>query len=478
MKSNPLAILVPVVAALLGAGTLFAWHRGVATPRIDPREPIPTNLEHVVTPPEPEVPRRPDRHLPGTGVAANLSGSWAQFRGGLRDGKAVYGEPLLAEWPAEGLRQLWRVSVGEGYAGAAIHKGRVYLADYDEKTDETVIRCLSLDDGTDIWRYTYNVKVAWNHGYSRTVPGVNDRYVVTIGPKCHVRCLDAVSGSLVWKKDMEAEFGTVVPQWYTGQCPLIDGERVILAPSGDPLIMAVDLASGEPVWQTPNPGRWQMTHSSVVPFEVGGVRQYVYCTTAGVVGVAADDGRILWRWPDWKILNAVSPSPLVAGPGLLLFTGDYNAGSQMVRVTEKAGTFKVEEVFRLKTGVFSCKQHTPLVHQGYLYTVLPNGRVVCADFGGRQLWTSPSRVNSGWAPFMFINDLLYILNDETGELIAARADSGGFQELNRAKVLNGHEAWAPMAFADGRLVVRDMKEMVCLDLNAGPPAGGEADDGP
>ena len=79
-----------------------------------------------------------------------------------------------------------------------------------------------------------------NHGMSRTVPAVTDKLVVAMGPKCHVVCLDAVTGELRWGLDLVRQYGATVPPWYAGQCPLIDNGAVILAPGGkDALLLAV-----------------------------------------------------------------------------------------------------------------------------------------------------------------------------------------------------------------------------------------------
>ena len=163
-------------------------------------------------------------------------------------------------------------------------------------------------------------------------------------------------------------------------------------------------------------------------------------------------------------------------PDRLLFTSDYGAGSQMVRVKHEDERFVVEELLRLGPNEFSCKQQTPVALDGYVYTVLPKGQVACIDLSGHVLWTSPAAVNSGWGPLLFVNNVLYVLDDSTGELVRARAGPGGYEEIDRAKVLRGHEAWAPMAFADGRLIVRDMTEMVCLDLRPPTAAAEEVGD--
>ena len=69
--------------------------------------------------------------------------------------------------------------------------------DYDREKKQDAVRCLSLADGKEIWRYSYPVAVKRNHGMSRTMPAVTDKYVVGHGPKCHVACLDATAANCV-----------------------------------------------------------------------------------------------------------------------------------------------------------------------------------------------------------------------------------------------------------------------------------------
>src|SRR4029078_7150440 len=86
-------------------------------------------------------------------------------------------------------REIWVIDVGEGYAGAAVRNGRVYVMDYDQAKKQDALRCLSLADGKEIWRFAYPVSVKRNHGMSRTVPATTEKYVVSIGPKCQVVCV-------------------------------------------------------------------------------------------------------------------------------------------------------------------------------------------------------------------------------------------------------------------------------------------------
>jgi outer membrane protein assembly factor BamB len=400
----------------------------------------------------------------GEGQAGVTGGTWPQFRGINRDGVGKDDVTLSRSWVAGQPRELWSVGLGEGYAGAAVKEGRVYVMDYDRDRQRDALRCLSLDDGGELWRFSYPVSIKRNHGMSRTVPALESDQVVAIGPKCHVICLDARTGVLQWGLDMERQFGTTVPPWYTGQCPLIDGGRVILAPGGpDALLAALDLNTGDVVWTTPNPRGWRMTHSSVMTAEFGGRKMYVYCASGGVVGVDAEDGTILWETPDWRISIANVPSPLVLDDGRIFFSGGYNAGSLMLQLREDNGGITVHELFRLRPEQFGATQQTPILHQGHIFGVRPDGQFVCLNLDGNVVWSSGSEHTFGLGPFLLADGRFFILND-SGTLSMVEATHTGFRLLGKAQVLQGREAWGPMAIAGGRLLARDLERMVCLEV--------------
>lgn len=241
----------------------------------------------------------------GLGVPADVPGAWPCFRGSNRDDISAENTPLARSWPARGPAKLWSIAVCQGYAGAAVLSGKVYLLDYDEVNLANALRCLSLADGSEIWRYSYPLYVKSNHGITRTVPAVTEKYVVSLGPLCQVTCLDAQSGEFRWAKDLMKEFNipqrTIESQWYAGQCPLIDGAKVILAPGNDSLMCAVDCQTGALLWKTANPRRWTMTHASILPLEFHGQRMYVYCGSGGVAGVSAENGLVLWDTDAWRV---------------------------------------------------------------------------------------------------------------------------------------------------------------------------------
>ena len=466
MRNWPIDKLFPALFALLALALLVVWLSARPGTPVALRVPGTDRQGQTTAPPPPTAPLRATLTT-GAGVAADLTGSWPCFRGAERDGVARQPQALADSWPDAGPTVLWSSEVGEGYAGAVIQRGRVYLMDYDRPNQADALRCLSLTDGREIWRSTYPVKIKRYHGMSRTVPAVTERHVVSMGPKCHVLCVDAVTGEVRWLLDLVRDFGTTVPEWYAGQCPLIDQGRAIIAPGGPKeLLMAVDCASGEIIWRTPNPRNWQMTHTSITPMTLDGRKTYVYCGSRGVVAVDADDGSIIWQTEEWQVKIATVPSPVVVPGNRILLTGGYQAGSMMLQIAASADGYTAQPLFRLKDKVFGADMQTPILFDGLIYGIRPGGELTCLDLDGKVRWTSGAATRFGLGPLLIADGRIFAMDDH-GSLTLAKVDPDSYQPLATASVVPGHESWAPLALADGRLIVRNLKQMVCLDVSAG-----------
>jgi outer membrane protein assembly factor BamB len=496
MSESAVAKTIPVGLAVVGVILLCVWLSS------DPGSELTLRLGGTDGTPEKVADTNEPVKIAGElstfdGVPADLPGAWPQFRGPNFDAISSQQIELARTWPATGPKVLWSVDAGPGYAGVAILAGRVYMIDYDVEAQADVVRCLSLQDGSDIWKYSYPVAIKASHGtMSRTVPAVSDKYVVTIGPKCHVTCLDAATGEFRWMYNLAREFNTTVPEWYAGQCPLIEDGKAIIAPAGTPndkmsvvqgggsddraetiaaegvLMMAVDCETGEIVWQTPNPDGWIMTHSSIVPMEFKGRRFYVYSggdnRKGGVVGVSDRDGTVLWKTDQWRLKHSV-PTPVVVGEDRIFLTAGYGQrkiGCGMLRLRETGGALSVSMEYIHPPDVFGSIQQSPIYYEGYIYGVRPDRQLVCLTPDGSVVWTSTSANKFGrnGGPYAIVNDLLYVMDDD-GELTLAEATPEGYVPLAQAKVLDGRESWGPMAIAGNRMIVRDTLRMICLDIS-------------
>ncbi|MDD4143433.1 MAG: PQQ-binding-like beta-propeller repeat protein [Prolixibacteraceae bacterium] len=406
----------------------------------------------------------------------SLSESWPRFRGSDFDNISKSPVRLIDKFSSEDPRIIWSVELGEGHSGAAIFEGLVYLLDYDEEQRADLLRCFSLTDGRELWSRGYNLNIKRNHGMSRTIPAVTDDYILTIGPMCHVMCLDRETGDLRWGLDVAREYESEVPLWYTGQCPLIDDGKAIIATGGKALMVAIDCETGEKLWETPNPSDWKMSHSSVMPFTYGGRKMYVYSAAGALVGIAADGddaGKLLWSTTEWNH-SVIAPSPVCMPDGRIFMTAGYGAGSMMARLSENNGEYSIEVITKYppRDGL-ACEQQTPLYWNGHLFGIVPKdggparNQLVCVhpDDPQKPVWTSGPENRFGMGPFFIADNKLFILDDD-GTLTIAKPDLQRYIQYDQVKVVeDGHDAWAPFAIANGYLMMRDASTMVCLDLN-------------
>lgn len=466
--------LIPGLAALAGAAALVFWLT------VDPAADLVVHGPAMDgAPPESEV--RIDavtigeHSRQGPGVPADIPGCWPGFRGANHDNQSTESVALADHWTPDQPRVLWETEMGEGHSGAAIRNGRVYVLDYNEAAGRDALRCLSLEDGREIWRREYDVAVQRNHGMSRTVPAVSEKYVVSIGPRGHVMCVEAETGDLCWGIDLVKDYGTEIPMWHTGQCPLILDEVAVLAPAGkDVLMMGVDCATGNILWKTPNPKALGMSHTSIMPAVFDGVPMFVYAALGGIVGVGRDGdqtGKILWVAPQWD-RSVIAPSPVVFEDGRIFVTAGYGAGSMLLKVIRDGETFRVETLDTITPvqGLAS-EQQTPVMHDGFLFGILPNdagalrNQLVCVSLDNPRkfVWTSGRENRFGLGPYLLADGKLYVLSDD-GVLTMLKASSEGYAQTGQKRLMNGRDAWAPMALAGGRLVLRDDTRMLCVDL--------------
>jgi outer membrane protein assembly factor BamB len=219
-----------------------------------------------------------------------------------------------------------------------------------------------------------------------------------------------------------------------------------------------------------------MSHSSVMPFTYGGRKMYVYSAVGGLVGVAADGsevGKVLWKTSVWNH-SVVAPSPVCMPDGKIFLTAGYGAGSMLLQLSENNGIFStaVLQEYLPKEGL-ACEQQTPVYWQGHLFGVIPKdggslrNQFVCADPSDckKMVWTSGPTNRFGLGPYMIADNKFFLLDDE-GTLTIIRPSTSKYIQLDKVKVIkDGADAWGPIAVADGYMLMRDSKTMVCINMN-------------
>lgn len=459
------ALIVVLITAATGI-TLFVWFQSYPDLEISVMEPGKDNSpEQIISEVSADIGSVyrffSDEFTP-------LPGSWPGFRGSERNNINTENISLSDNWGANGPIQLWQVSLGDGHAAPAVHKGKVYLLDYDQNRSMDLLRCFDLLTGRELWQTGYSNPIKRNHGWSRSIPYVTDSCVLSIGPQGHVMALSPKDGTLLWGKDLEQEYKSEIPLWYAAQCPIIVNDTVLIAVcSDDVLIEAVDCLTGERLWVIPNELNIKMSHASIMPASISGTEQFVYAGLGGIVGFTIS-GELLWTEP-WEPA-VVAPSPVQTDENHIYFTAGYGVGSMLLKVSYSGGEWITEKVFtRLPKEGLACEQQTPILYKGKLYSILPKDagpdreKFVKADLEGNIIWSSSADIRFGLGPWVFADNKFFILKEDA-TLYMIDADADKWELLDSAKIFDGTDAWGPLAISDGFLLLRDSHNMICLDL--------------
>jgi outer membrane protein assembly factor BamB len=407
------------------------------------------------------------------GVAAGAD--WPQFQGPGRDG--ISRETGLArEWPEKGPKKLWTTGVGPGYGGPAVRDDEVYFLDREE-AERDILRCLDLKSGEELWRYAYDAPGETGHSGSRTAPAVTADRVYTVGLMGDFLSIDRKTHKPVWHKNLLKDFGAGVPTWGVAQSPLLYKNMVIVAPQADDaFVVAYDKESGELLWKSEDLGA--VGYSSPVIANLCGMDQVLMISATpkdgseegGVAALSPEDGSVLWRYTDWNCRIPI-PYPMALPENRVFVTGGYDAGSVMLKLTRDGDAFSVTPLFTLSAEECGSQIHQPLLCKDHLYLNSNSNEredgMMCMTLDGKILWkTSEKNFLPGFerGNLILVDNMIINQEGRRGTLHLVAPKPAGYQELARARVHKGKKAWAPMAFSQGCVIMRDQETMTCLNL--------------
>jgi len=402
-----------------------------------------------------------------------IAADWPWLYGPHRDHTSAE-KGLLRAWPEEGPKVLWTVPMGAGFGGPVVSGGRVYVLDRDEKVGDT-LRVLDLATGKEQWTYAYDAPGSFMFAGSRMMPTVDGEFVYTVGPMGDLHAISTKTQKPAWRKNIWADFGggARLPQWAIVQHPLIYGDLLIVAPQTPEVgVVAYDKRSGEIRWKSAAlSGIAGYVTPSIV--KVAGEEHLVMITAAvgrgrnardgSVNGLDPRSGKVLWTYTNWQCIIPV-PQALDAGEGRVLITGAYGAGSAMIKVERKSdGAYAVSELF--KSPDFGAHTQPPVLHDGHVYSHCTiNERsdgLVAMSLDGQIKWKTdqePPFVRGG----AILADGLLLMTDGNTKLYLIEPSPAGFKPLASAVILEPGDNWAPLALADGTLLVRGQKALKAL----------------
>lgn len=393
---------------------------------------------------------------------ANAAGlDWPQWRG--PDHTDVSKETgLLKTWPAAGPKRVWLYQdAGHGYSGPAIVGGRLYTLGTRDGSE--ILLVLDANTGKELWTAGLGPILDNNWGDGpRGTPAVDGDRVYALSGRGNLVCISATDRKIIWQTSMKS-LGGEIPKWGYTESVLVDGARVLCTPGGAKgTVAALDKLTGKVLWQAK--GVTEPAHySSVVPARINGVAQYVQRTETSVVGLAVDDGKLLWE-TSFAGRTAVIPTPIIRANEVYVTAG-YGAGSKMVRI--EPGN-KVTEVYENKV---MKNHHGGVVLIGdYLYGHADTGWV-CQNFKtGEEVWIYKDFRKGALSS---ADGMLYCLEENTGNVVLVEASPKGWKESGRFKLdpqtkirSSSGKIWTHPVISHGKLYLRDQDQIYCYDVKA------------
>ena len=163
---------------------------------------------------------------------------------------------------------------------------------------------------------------------------------------------------------------------------------------------------------------------------------------------------------------AVAPSPLPLDESTVFITAGYDAGGAILTVSKQGDQFTTSTAVAVTPDIWNAEIHTPIVYKDHFFGIgrHKRGLFTCLNTRGEVVWTSEGKASFEQGSFLLADDMFFVLEGKTGilRLVEARIDE--YSELASAQVLSGHDVWGPMALSDGKLILRDMRQMVCLKV--------------
>jgi outer membrane protein assembly factor BamB len=383
---------------------------------------------------------------------AVVAQDWSQWRGPGRDGHIVgFREP--AAWP-KALTKKWNVDVGAGYATPLVVGSRVYV--FTRQNDNEIMTALDAASAKVIWRTSYPAPFKMNpatapHGPGpKSTPALAGNRLFTLGISGIVTAFDASTGKQIWQRPADP----VEPLYHTGMSPLVVGNVVIFHVGGNDngALTAFDVETGKVRWSWNGDGP---AYSSPMLFTVSGTQQVVTFTQKYFVGVAFDEGKLLWRRPFTTPSTTTSQTAMLYKD--MVIEMGRNNGVTAFRATPGPNEWTTTNVWH--TDEVSMHLSDAVESNGVLFGLshLNSGQYFALDLdNGRVLWKSEPR-QAAHAAIARSGNTVFSLEDD-GELVVIRLNRDRFDPIARYKVADT-DTWSQPVVSGNRIFVKDVSSL-------------------
>ena len=381
---------------------------------------------------------------------------WTNFRGPNRDGR--YDEmAVLTKWPANGLTPIWKQPIGIGYASFVVADGRAYTI--EQRRRQEVVSAYDVNTGRELWIQGWNAEYNDENGDGpRATPTWDEGRIYALGATGELRCLDAKTGAVAWGRNILKENGASNLQWAMAASPLIVDDKVIVLPGGSAgkSVVAYNKLTGAPVWKSQNDPQ---AYVSPMLLTLAGRRQIVVVSSSRILGLAPENGSLLWSHP-WDTDMGINVSqPIQVDNNRFFISAGYGKGAALVEVAGGGNKFSAKTIWENIN--MKNKFNSSVLHEGHVYG-LDEGILTCLDVStGTRKWKGG---RYGYGQVILASGHL-IITSASGELALVKATPDQYTEVARFAALEG-QTWNYPAIANGKLLVRNATQMAAYNIAA------------
>lgn len=377
---------------------------------------------------------------------------WPRWRG--PEGNSISRESgWESGWPKEGLKVLWKASVGIGFSSVTVSDGRAFTL--GNHTNRETLFCFDSASGEVLWKFGFDCLLdpRYYDGGPSSSPTIDGKVVFIFSRKGHVHALDTVSGRVVWSRHLAKDMGMKVPEWGFAGSPWVEGDLLIL--NAGSAGVALQKQTGQTVWVSP---RGESGYSSPIPWTEDGKRLGAWMSHRSVVCVELTSGKLAWEIP-WKTDYDVNAADVVRWEDWMVVSSGYHHGAAGYRLVDH------KPVLVWTNREFCNQFSSSIAWNGFLFGVDgdngKDGTLKCLEIRtGIVRWGYKGK---GVGSVLAVGDQL-VVQWENGELVLCGLDPAGYREMSRAQVLGG-KCWTPPVLSHGRMYCRNAAgRVVCLDV--------------
>jgi outer membrane protein assembly factor BamB len=421
-------------------------------------------------------------------ASAVHASDWPHWRGPFFNGSSDE-HNLPSQWSLKE-NIAWSAKLPGAAASTPIVCGDcVFVAGIDAAKDTLQAMCFDRRNGKLLWQHDMGEGTQKDNrsNYASSSPVADGKRAIFFFGNGEMVCFN-LDGSQLWKRNIQADYGTFAFQWTFSSSPtLYDGRLYLPVLQRDVAVrdfgfkdrenpsylLAIDPQSGKTLWRqtrtSPAVAESKESFATVIPFEHDGKKELLVAGGDLLSSHDPESGRELWRGGDYNPARVqhwrLVPSP-VAGKGIVLVCAPKNEPLYAIEADgATSGGGHANAWVSRNVKELSSDVPTPAFYDGDFFVLsdLRKSLSRVEPRSGKPKWTvaTPGRAKYEASP-LAADGKIYLINFK-GEVAILSAASGALLRVIPMEESADHDPIrASISAAHGQLFIRTATKLFCV----------------